>query len=498
MAKDQSVARTHAVTLASSLAFCTSDGRAVDMSSPWLPRAACATAIDTLNSSLPELEYRRFRRLLFQQVAHSPRVEQAGHDRWRHILTSLQHFPTHILKGRILQRQLAFDLLVGSDATADESPSEHSDSHVMSEGNSLVMPVVDLGMLLEALRSHEAAVNPLWVPDHPSAVSSADTFSGLEAKVQLLGMALSDTALQLCKPTVVDSNSSLRDPAVSDGQQSDGATHAETTLPAKNVTDIMADELRSNSHESVLTKIQGAMHVTQAFYAAVAPYTEDKEVARWLGAQPIEQGIDVVFTPLYSRLKLMHAVVDALHAIYGKVTDGRKSTTRTKTMARVQVADETNQAHQMNAREAEDPAWRSRAKDSIQRLALRLHYECEMYTGYSRERNYEIEESGYQAFPMAFLHSSKVKAPKDVPNDHLPERIKEQQSTRQPSDNSEAAAEIPKSIEVSTDQLSLLSKGLGTKIRSDDDVVPTPQKKRRVEIPQPRIQSSIRDFFKKT
>lgn len=289
-------------------------------------------------------------------------AKMKGRATWPLFHSMLNRFANTSTKARTVRRSKAY--------------LSHISGLARHEYGAIVGPIVpDLKILCDVIESEDPRVNPLWVPP---ASGPNISYRDVEARTQILAIALSDLALQLCSPTKSRTTEAASASAGTEGEPSTTQQSAadseeellasgalESTGLAKPAVGTSTAATTSLPRPTATTSTsKSSLDRNAAFLASTQPYLSDTALlsAFHLGAASL--------APDFGRLKQVHRLVALLRMNAGRIMEGRRAGTGV-------TRDGVNGSEEQ---EEEDTIWRSRAKDAMQRLALTLTYQCEAYT----------------------------------------------------------------------------------------------------------------------
>lgn len=334
---------------------------------------------------------------------HHPRT-------WRGILHMLKVLSLMSTKSRYLQQRIAYRLLAGGRSSDDRI---RTDGQVATETHLKEHSASDFETLIQKLQVNDPAVNPLCIPSSPldpDGHPHQERYSEIEAKVHILALALGDLALQLS--CLKNSKEVPQDRCVDSGNQTASSL---LTDPASN--SLLLEGVRK---EAIRGRKDTPIEPTKAFKAAISPYADDKDfiicfapsrnVLKESSASELKGSKSDMVRPWHSQLQRLYRIEDLLHTIYARVPEGRKRAAAIRapkvSILDSQVGQSTEVGHKVE--DEEDPIWKSRTKDSLQRLNYVLTYQCEMYTAHRRHGNLIVEslqsdtaEEEVQEYPQA-------------------------------------------------------------------------------------------------
>lgn len=289
---------------------------------------------------------------------------------WPAFAHTLQRFASTSVKARTVRRSKAYLSHISGMSSLDAPAFVSSSSRVVG-------PIVpDLKIVCDVIESDNERVNPFYIPPRGRDDVS---YRDIEARVQLLGIAMNDLALQLCPPpqppaatgATVDEELVTAHQGVPTSQeelansillQSTGVatptSHRTSAVGTPNTSSQRPAPFSASSSSSLLDR-------NTAFQSAIAPYLQDPDLLTTFDLSP------TTLAPDFTRLKQVHRLIALLRTTAGRIVEGR----------RMGTGGREGQGGESGGKgEGEDPIWRARAKDSMQRLALMLHYQCEAFT----------------------------------------------------------------------------------------------------------------------
>ncbi|PWN21148.1 hypothetical protein BCV69DRAFT_282646 [Microstroma glucosiphilum] len=316
------------------------------------------------------------------------------------LLRTLQAFPNSSSKSRVLRRSRALSALFGKD----EPPT----------------PIFrGLKTLASTLSSDDPARNPFYIYPPSSAIQT--NYAELNAKVELLAIAFSDLALQLCEPGSVASAASIETSASAPGEaEADVSMEEAKSRPhvmikqdsEQSVNDLLASKSADYGTASAITatapptatpatsKLSSSSGPTlkpnRAFRLALQPYKSDQNLLRLFSLTPSSFSSngatqeDLLSAPSFSRLREFHKILAALRGIYSRIHEGRgrlegaSATGGTSTGGPSAAADgaKSEAGAEEGGSTPSTTLDKTRCKDAIQRLILSVHYQCEVFTGF--------------------------------------------------------------------------------------------------------------------